>query len=174
MDKTKKTKPTTVDLLFAADDELVISTIALMAEKGNKDVINPLLELLLNCSPAVKKSIENLLFQLKNQEAIDLLIDALENPKFESVRPTILASFWNSGHLPEGHIDLLCKIAANGTFDEVLEVLTIVENMDGPLEPIKLQNSILMVSSSIHTSPENSRTGLLENLMEELIKFQQS
>jgi len=171
MQQPKKSKQTPLDLLFSADDEVVIAAIELMAEKGTKEVVNPLLELLLNCSAPVQRAIESLLYQIKDQQAVEVLIDALDNPKFISIRPTILASFWNSGHLPEGHIDLLCGIAAEGSFDEALEVLTIVENMDGPLEPQKLEAGIAVVSQSIKNNAEEARTGLLESLYEELTKF---
>jgi hypothetical protein len=173
MQQPKKSKTPSLDLLFSADDEVVIAAIELMAEKGTKEVVNPLLELLLNCSAPVQRAIESLLYQIKDQAAVEVLIEALENPKFKPVRHTILASFWNSGHLPEGHIDLLCGIAAEGSFDEALEVLTIVENMDGPLEPQKLEAGITAVSKSIKNHPQESRTGLLESLYEELIKFRE-
>lgn len=173
MNTPKKSKPTQLDLLFSADDEVAIAAIETLAEKGNKDVVVPILEVMLNASPAVTRAIESLLYQLKDKQAVEVLIEALTMPKFEPIRTVILASFWNSGNLPEGEIELLCKIAANGTFDEALEVLTIIENMDGPLEPKQLEAGILLVSKSISKFPEHQRTGLLESLYEELINFRQ-
>lgn len=173
MDTPKKSKPSKLDLLFSADDEVAVAAIEALAEKGNKEVVLPILEVRLNASPAVARAIESLLFQLKDKQAVEVLIDALTIPKFEPLRPVILASFWNSGNLPEGEIELLCRIAANGTFDEALEVLTIIENMDGPLEPEKLEAGISLVSKSIIEFPDHQRKGLLESLYEELINFRQ-
>jgi hypothetical protein len=173
MDSPKKSKPTQLDLLFSADDEVAIAAIETLAVKGNKDVVVPILEVMLNASPAVTRAIESLLYQLKDKKAVEVLIDSLTIPKFEPIRPVILAAFWNSGNLPEGEIELLCSIAANGTFDEALEVLTIIENMDGPLEPEKLEAGISLVSKSILEFPDHQRKGLLESLYEELINFRQ-
>lgn len=174
MNTPKKSRPTQLDLLFSADDEVAIAAIKTLTEKGNKDVVVPILEVMLNASPAVTRAIESLLYQLKDKKAVEVLIDSLTITKFEPIRPVILASFWNSGNLPEGEIELLCKIAANGTFDEALEVLTIIENMDGPLEPKQLEVGILLVSKSIREFPEHQRTGLLASLFEELINFRQA
>lgn len=125
--------------LFSPSDEVVLKAIKQLAETGDHRVVYPLLELLLNGSEEVAVAVEQTLFQLKDTKAMDELVEALDNPKYLPVRSTILAAFWNTGQWPTEHLVKLCEIAISGTYQEAFEVLTIVEHMEGNLEPAELE-----------------------------------
>ncbi len=125
--------------LFSADDAVVLKAIESLTETGDHSVIHPLLELMLHGSEEVNAAVEQVLFQLKDTKAMNELVEALDNPKYEPIRATILAAFWNTGQWPTEHLVKLCEIAVNGTYQEAFEVLTIVEHMEGTMEPAELE-----------------------------------
>lgn len=125
--------------LFSPDDKVVLEAIRQLSETGDHRVIHPLLELKLHGSDEVNEAVEQVLFQLKDTKAMGELVEALDNPKYLPIRSTILAAFWNTGQWPTEHLVKLCEIAVHGTYQEAFEVLTIVEHMEGTMEPAELE-----------------------------------
>lgn len=128
--------------LFSADDKVVVSAVSKLSKVGDHKAIYPLLEVMINGSEEVSYAVEQVLFQLKDTKSMNVLIEALDNPKYLQVRPAILAAFWNTGQWPIDHLHKLCEIAVDGTYNEAFEVLTIVEHMEGELEPAEVQPAL--------------------------------
>lgn len=128
--------------LFSPDDEQVVKAVAELSKVGDHKAIYPLLEVMINGSEQVNIAVEQVLFQLKDTKSMELLVDALDNPKYLPVRPVILAAFWNTGQWPLDHLNKLCEIAIDGSYNEAFEVLTIVEHMEGDLEPAEVQPAL--------------------------------
>lgn len=150
--------------LFSADDEVVLSAIQQLSETGDHRLIHPLLEVMLNGSERVNAAVEQVLFQLKDTKAMDELVEALDNPKYEPIRVTILASFWNTGQWPTEHLTKLCEIAVNGTFEEAFEVLTVVEHMEGTMEPAELELALEPVREFLMREEGHANYAIIESL----------
>jgi len=150
--------------LFSPDDEVVLTGIEELRKNGDHRVVFPLLEVMLNGSDEVAEAVQKVLFQLKNRKAMDELVTALDNPKYEPLRVTILASFWNTGQWPVEHLVKLCEIAVNGTFEEAFEVLTIVEHMEGNLEAAELELALEPVREFLMTQEGHANFAIIESL----------
>jgi len=150
--------------LFSPDDEVVLAGIEELRKNGDHRVVFPLLEVMLNGSDEVAEAVQKVLFQLKNRKAMDELVTALDNPKYEPLRVTILASFWNTGQWPVEHLVKLCEIAVNGTFEEAFEVLTIVEHMEGNLEVAELELALEPVREFLMTQEGHANFAIIESL----------
>ncbi len=150
--------------LFSSNDEVVIKAIKQLAETGDYQVVYPLLELLLNGSEEVAAHVEHTLFQLKDTKAMQELVNALDNPKYLSVRSTILAAFWNTGQWPTEHLTKLCEIAISGTFQEAFEVLTIVEHMEGNLEPAELEQALELLREYLMQQEGHDNFAIVETI----------
>lgn len=150
--------------LFSPDDEIVLAGIEELRKNGDHRVVYPLLEVMLNGSEEVRAAVEKVLFQLKDSKAMEELVAALDNPKYEPLRVTILAAFWNTGQWPVEHLVKLCEIAVNGTFEEAFEVLTIVEHMEGSLESAELELALEPVREFLMTQEGHANFALIESL----------
>ncbi len=161
---TEKAYANALKNLFSPDDQVVISGVEELAKYGDHRVIHPLLEVMLNGSEAVNTAVQNVLYQLKDTKAMAEMVEALDNPKYESLRPVMLASFWNTGQWPTEHLLKLCEIAVNGTFEEAFEVLTIVEHMEGNLEPAELELALEPVREFLMTQEGHANYTIIESI----------
>jgi len=157
--------------LFSPDDAVVMAAVRELKESGDHSIIHPLLEVMLSGSESVNAEVEQVLFQLKDTKAMDQLVQALDNPKYEPLRATIIASFWNSGQWPADHVTKLCEIAVNGTYEEAFEVLTVVEHMEDDLQPAEAEEALEPVREYLMLKEGHENYAIIESLHAALNKF---
>lgn len=157
--------------LFSSDDAVVMEALKSLSEIGDHRVIHPLLELMLHGSDKVNAGVEDVLFQLKDSQAMKELMEALDNPKYEPIRATILAAFWNTGQWPVEHLVKLCEIAVNGTYQEAFEVLTIIEHMEGSMEPAELEQALEPIREYLMQQEGHENYVIIETIHSALNQF---
>lgn len=129
------TKKQRMDLAFASllsdDDATVLTALTRIEAQGDARAINPLLTALTkNNAPAVQQRITSMLYQVKAADAVPTLIAALDDDKLQSVRQTVLATFWNAGLDVRHHLDHFIDIAISCSAEECFECLTVIENQE--------------------------------------------
>lgn len=129
--------------LFSSDAKVVDAALKKVPTKGNARVVIPLLRAYKawEQEPEIRSEIEKILKQLKAEDAIPQLIEALEDSEFDQERAFIISLFWNAGLFPVDNVDTLVKHAVRGDFMVTLEVLTVVENMESKLDQSMVQNA---------------------------------
>jgi len=84
--------------LRSPDSDLVLETIDKLREAGNNLIFPELIELLHNTElPEIKKSVLNLLSELKYKESVPLLMTAIKNEKYANERKELVACCWQNG-----------------------------------------------------------------------------
>lgn len=78
----------------------------------------------------ISNEIVKFLYDLKNQVAIDPIIEALKDESKEGVHIFLLQAIWNSRLNATPHIEDLVNIAIKSDYLTCLEVLTIIENLE--------------------------------------------
>lgn len=161
-----------MDLAFAAllsdDDEQVLTALTRIEQEGDANAIPPLLKSLMNSKETkVKQRITNMLYQVKDSDAGSVLFKALEDPGFATVRPTILATFWNAGVDVREHLDHFVGIAINGSADETFECLTVIENQEiWPEKPVR--EALVKLKGPVASESDPYKASLLNDLVKVL------
>jgi len=148
MDSTVKEKEEKLKSdLFSSNENLVLKALAAIKEEGTRNLVEPILELLIHSeSEDIKNTVLSFLSEIKISDVDHLFIQKLENPDFKPYRQQLVSCMWNSGLNPTDDLHVLCRLACEEDYMTALEVLTLVENMEGPFDHDSLTEAYSEVS----------------------------
>ncbi len=102
-----------------------------LRKHGKKEAFIPLIDVLLTTNDnELKQEIINLLYDLKDQSVQEVIITAIENKKYDTIKDTLISIFWQSTLDGSQYISTFIREAINGNYLICLEVLTVIENFD--------------------------------------------
>lgn len=117
--------------LQASNEQTVLDAIKRNRKEGNNKTFAALLETLKNTDePTVEAAIIEFLYDLKDQDSVDILINALKDHQMAFYDSFLIAAFWQSAIDGSDYLPLFVKKAINGDYMVCLEALTVVENFD--------------------------------------------
>ena len=130
--------------LFSANDAVVLSAIEAIKVKGNKLYIPVLLDLL-NASPEpdIEQQVIELLGSVKDKEAVNSFIRAIEDSKYQKIRKSVLVACWENGLDFSTFLPVFIDVIINDDWETAFEAFTVVDNFEfiPPLEIIKTSKS---------------------------------
>jgi hypothetical protein len=160
--------------LNSKDELKVEEAVAAIKVNGDASLITDLLIVLATTDDAVTvNSISQLLFDLKDQAALNVLIDHLQDPRFESIRVQMLQACWQCGLETWPRLPVFLNIALLGDYMEVLEVLTIAENWDGFPDQLLLKEEIARFRDAMSEMEITEVEDLYLSILEVLVGFEQ-
>ena len=106
------------------------------------------------------------LSSLKDTSCREEIIKLLEDTTMLQYRQIILSTIWNSPIDYSEYIDLFVKIACEGDLIEVLDCLTIIENMEGPFEEEQIMEAKLFLNN--YTESKQNEIPQKEHLISEI------
>lgn len=169
MGENKKLKAL-IEKLYSGSDNTVIETIDELRKHGAAEAILPLVETLVSHpSEKVKSEIIDFLFDLKVDEALQPLITAIADKRNKEYKNTLISALWHSSLDASEHLTFLVEQAIGGDYLTCLEVLTVVENLNGPFQPDEIENLLTLLDEKKGKNPETQ--DLLEQIESVLQNF---
>lgn len=152
--------------LFSGDDVVVMKAVLKCKDQDSTALVEPLITVYASTSmPEIKREVSDLLNNIKVPNAEQAFLKALANKQNAKIRKDILSFIWNSGIQPAEQIVELTEIAIDGTFEEALECLTIIENIDDQVPEEKILESASVLRSAISSNPQDPKTALLADIL---------
>jgi hypothetical protein len=172
-----KTKASIIDQintdLLSTTDSTVLDAIAAVRQKGDYRVVANLIELLQHQNPEISEAAKKVLFDLKDKEAIDEILNQLAGIKTPATRITVLQSFWQSNIHPVNAVSRLVKIAIEGTLEECIEIYSIITNIiDEQIPDEEIMESLLALNNSTETIRDKHKKQLLQDITQFLNEHQ--
>ena len=141
--------------LNSTDPEFVLETIEKIRESGNRLIMEGLFELLHNTTfPEIKKSILNLLSELKNKESVPLLIEAINNDKYLVERKELVACCWQNGLSYNEYLPLFIDLVIDHSFLIAFEAFTVIENMYGTVDDDLIDQQMAKIIKALNHADE--------------------
>jgi HEAT repeat protein len=78
----------------------------------------------------VEAAIIEFLYDLKDEDSIPVLIDAIQDEEFSFYQSFLVATFWQAAIDGSDYLNLFVKTAIKGEYMTSLEALTVIENFD--------------------------------------------
>jgi len=157
---------TTIQNLQSKNEGIVLKAIDECRIKGNEKVLPALLDLLISSkNKEVADAIKSILFELKSSKAGDVIIQYLESEKSKNHRDILVSSLWQSGIACEEHLTLLIKLACEENYLTALEVLTVIENLEGALNEEEVMECLYTVQEAITEESDEEKSKLLQSLV---------
>ena len=161
--------------LFSSDEKVVLTALEKISEDGSREMVAPVIELLAHSnSDDVKNEVLRQMSELKIGDMEDLFIDKLQLEEFAPYQQQLVACMWSSGMNPTDDLHIFSKLAVEGDYMTALEVLTLLENMEGPFDSESLTDAYHDVSEYIEEAPEGDhKLDLVKSIYEILHAFQE-
>jgi len=141
LDQTQRSE--LIAQLTSGNEAKLAEAITKVKTVGDATLIPDLLTVLAETDDmAAASAIALTLFDLKDAEALDVMIDHLMDERFQSIRVQMLAACWQCGLDTSHRLPVFLNVALLGDYLEVLEVLTILENWDGFADQLTLREEI--------------------------------
>jgi len=151
--------------LKSTDPEFILETIDKIRESGNRFIVAGLIDLLHETDlPEIKKSVLNLLSELKNKESVPVFIEAIKDEKYASVRKELVACCWQNGLIYNEHLPVFIDLVINEEFQVAFEAFTVIENMFGRIEDEIIDKEIVKVKDAL-TNATEQKAYLLNGLL---------
>jgi hypothetical protein len=136
--------------LLSENQEIVAETIEEIKIEGRSTLLPHLIDLLLSSNDeAVKKQLYNLFCELKQPDSIPVLIDAIKNEKYAPIQDVLIRTCWENGLDYTPYLSILVDIVINGEFMNAFEAFTVIENMEGTIQPELIEEQISIVKAAI-------------------------
>jgi len=151
--------------LKSRDSAIVLQGIEKIRESGNRYVLSEMIDLLHDTKQIeIKKSILNLISELKDKESIPVLIAAIQNEKYYDERTELVACCWQNGLSYNVYLPVFIDLVINEVFLIAFEAFTVIENLYGNIDDQVIENEILKIEEAMKTADEQ-KTYLLNGLL---------
>ena len=155
--------------LLSADKAVVIRAIKEVAKSGSPAVVYHLLLATFKSGfPEALEEGKKVLFNIKDQNAVGELFNALKGPDFVEYRAYIAASIWEAGLNAEDRLIDLVEIAVQSDYMTIVEITTIVENIESGFPYDEVTEASLIINEHLQDQEDESRIALLSSLAEML------
>ncbi|MBW7868149.1 MAG: hypothetical protein H3C31_07485 [Brumimicrobium sp.] len=137
-ERQKKVKAIILELQ-THDEKKISKGLQKLQEIGDAQVIIPIIELWNEgVSEYLESEIINFFGDLKSSAAKEKIMEAVLNKDFGNIHQSLLSTMWNSKIDYSEYLLEFIQISILNDYMIALECLTIIENMEGPLEDQKL------------------------------------
>ncbi|MGB0916400.1 MAG: hypothetical protein ACPGU4_02325 [Flavobacteriales bacterium] len=169
---SKTNRASVIKDLKSNDEAFALKAIEKIKKGGDVSLIPELLSALSETTEVgIENAISQLLFDLKDKEAVEELVNQMINPAFADIRVIMLSACWQTGIDLSHRLPDLVTVVSTGSYMECLEVLTIVENWEGISGQEMLDLEIIRLKSFLTESDKPENDEMVFSIIEVLEKF---
>lgn len=149
--------------LQSADALKVIETLEELRFSGKSADIPFLIELLhLTPNPEIKSKITSLFANLKESDAIPLIIEAIQNQKYAPELKELVASCWENGLDYSNYLTLFVDLLIDSEFLVAFEAYTVIVNMTAKIDQAKIDAETDRLEQAIQTASDQKKALILD------------
>ncbi|MFV0522761.1 MAG: HEAT repeat domain-containing protein [Mangrovibacterium sp.] len=147
--------PSITSKIESGNQKEILEAVEVLISEGQADCLPTLINLLHNTiDEQVITAVNSMLRQLKQQDAVPYLIEAIADENFHDIREKLLIACWENGLSYVKYIDVLIDIMIAADFMSAFEVHTLITNMWGKItedqlavEEQKITDALLNVNA---------------------------
>jgi hypothetical protein len=149
--------------LKSSDSQKVIETIAELRESGNVAYIPLLLDMLISTPDTeIRKKIRELFSNLKDNDAIPIIISAIQDPRYLPELKALVSSCWENGLDYTKYISLFVDLLIEKDLEVAFESYTVIMNTENKIEQSIIDIQIGRLDNALASMPELKRQLLLD------------
>lgn len=152
-----------LDGLQSADSLKVIETLEELRVSGKVTDIPFLIEMLhLSQNPEIKSKITDLFANLKESDAIPLIVEAIQNQKYAPELKELVASCWENGLDYSNYLTLFVDLLIDSEFLIAFEAYTVIVNMTAKIDQAKIDVEIDRLEQAMKTTSDEKKALILD------------
>ena len=166
MDNNKKVLAIQKDLL-SKDIKIVLKALKEVSEHGNPTVMPALLKatFLTRDQDALEAGLF-ILYNLKDNNCVDALFEALNDETYMEFHNVIAASIWEAGLNVDDRLIELVEMAVKHDYITAIEIITIIENIETGFPYEEVTDASLTINEFVEESEDDDKNALLISLAE--------
>lgn len=169
---SKKDREGLIKDLKSNEETIALKAIEKLQKAGDASFIIEILEALSATTEiGIESALSQLLFDLKDQNALEEVVNQLNNPAFSDIRIIMLSACWQSGLDLSHRLPDFITVASTGSYMECLEVLTVVENWEDIKDQDMLENETIRLKAFLNESDTPENDEMIFSIIEVLEKF---
>ena len=155
-----------IQTLRSGNRAAILTTLKELRGGGKSEVLPELFEILAaSDDPQVRSEILSLLNDLKNQETVPYLVDAIRNPDYSGIVGELVAACWQNGLSYGAYLDTFLEVALHGEYAALIEAFTVMEEAIGDVEQQEREKLANKLQSRLKEAEEQKHP-----LLKELIR----
>ena len=169
---SKKDREGVIKDLKSNDEKLALKAVTKLKKGADSSYVAEILTALRDTTEIrIENAISQMLFDLKDQEAVEELVTQLTNPEFFDIRVIMLSACWQTGLDLSHRLPDFITVASTGSYMECLEVLTVIENWEGIKNQEMLENETLRLKAFLSESDTPENDEMIFSIEEVMGKF---
>jgi aryl carrier-like protein len=149
--------------LESADSVKIIETLEELRVSGRATDIPLLIELLhLTQDSEIKSKITGLFANLKESNAIPLIIEAIQNQKYAPELKELVSSCWENGLDYSNYLTLFVDLLIENEFLVAFEAYTVITNMTAKIDQQKIDIEIDKLEEALKWTNEQKKELILD------------
>jgi len=117
-----------IQSLRSNNKSAILGTLKDLRSEGSASILPELFQVMLvQEDDQIVGEITRLLNDLKDQEAAEILAQAIANPDHEPIRRMLVAACWQNGLSYGKHLDLFAEVLISADYAAALEAFTVLE-----------------------------------------------
>jgi hypothetical protein len=149
--------------LNSANQDIVLDAIDALRASGRTSDIPLLLDLLLQSrNPEVKAKITGLFANLKEKETIPMIINAIQDQKYEAVQKQLISSCWENGLDYTPYLSVFVDLLIEKEFIIAFEAYTVITNMEKGIDQRLIDVEIEKLDKAMHHTTAEKKSLMLD------------
>lgn len=158
--------------LMSENETIALAAIDKVKKSGDAAMVPAILNALVNTKElAIENALSQLLFDLKDKNAVEELVNRLSDPEFADIRVLMLSACWQTGIDLSHRLPDFVTVACTGSYMECLEVLTIIENWEAIKDQEMLENETIRLRSYLSESDTPENDEMIFSILEVMENF---
>lgn len=153
------------------DKKKILKTLKAVEQSNNPALMVHLIKLgQNNADPEIQMKIRSLLFNQKLTKSQALMLDELKAMPAHPFRATLLAAIWNASIPILDRLEMIVAIAINGSLEEAIECLTIIEEAEGAIDEVQIMDSLILLNNykNDETRKKEAKNPIIEEIFEKI------
>ncbi len=165
MEDKKDKNEKIIEQLQDKNSAVVLKGIDAARNHGNIKVFPFLLDVVLNHQDdTVVYEAKNLIFDTKDVKALPMIMERLTSSLANNRKNILLAAIWEAGFNAEEYLEDIVQMGIEGDYLALVEVLSIVDNVDYELSYELVSDLNLSINEWIEDNFEDDKVPLLQTL----------
>ncbi|MGE5394229.1 MAG: HEAT repeat domain-containing protein [Candidatus Saccharibacteria bacterium] len=163
VENSKNEHNTILKGLNSANPDIVLDAIDALRASGKTSDIPVLLDLLLQSrNPEVKAKITGLFANLKEKETIPMLVNAIQDQKYEEVQKQLVSSCWENGLDYTPYLPVFIDLLIEKDFLVAFEAYTVITNMEKAIDQRLIDVEIEKLDKAMHHTTSEKKSLMLD------------
>jgi len=155
-----------IQSLRSGNRSAILTTLKELMTDGNVSILPDLIDLLLDHEDEqITGEISSLLNDLKDQDAVPFLSEAIGNPTYTKVLAILVSACWQNGLSYGKYIHTFVEVVISGEYNAAIEAFTVIEEAIGEMEKDNRDQLVSSLKSRLKEVDEQKKP-----LLSELVK----